>query len=78
MLLEELIEKGKEVPEYDWEGYYGWLYSELGEDSGAQLQFWVCKHCLSLNVLVLPARYAKCRECHVIHIGSHMPSLNRR
>jgi hypothetical protein len=68
MLLEQVIEKAIEEPEYDWESYYNWLFSE---DAGRRISgfaFWECKKCLAVNLLYLPARYGKCRSCSLIHL----------
>ena len=70
MLLERLIEKANQKPEYDWEAYYAWLFSE---DAGREItgySFWECKKCLTVNMIYLPARYGKCRCCSLIHLPS--------
>lgn len=70
MLLEELIEKANRKPEYDWDAYYQWLFSE---DAGHEVDgfaFWECRKCLTINLLYLPARYGKCRCCSLIYIAS--------
>jgi len=46
MLLEKLIEKANRKPEYDWDAYYQWLFSE---DAGHEVDgftFWECRKCL--------------------------------
>ena len=70
MLLERLIERAQQKPEYDWDSYYKWLFCE---DAGREVTgsvFWECKNCLTVNLLYLPARYGKCRCCSLIHLPS--------
>ncbi|BCG46062.1 hypothetical protein GEOBRER4_n0843 [Citrifermentans bremense] len=69
MLLEDLIEKSTQKPEYDWDGYYKWLFSEDAGQKVAGYTFWECKKCLTINLLYLPARYGKCRNCSLIHMA---------
>ncbi|MBJ6798803.1 hypothetical protein [Geomonas propionica] len=68
MLLEQLVEKAKEVPEYDWESYYAWRFSEVAGREVTDYSFWLCKRCLTTNLLLLPVRYGKCRCCDLIHL----------
>jgi hypothetical protein len=68
MLLEQLIEKANEKPEYDWESYYLWRFSELAGREVTDCISWLCKKCLTLNRTFLPARYGKCICCDLIHL----------
>ena len=68
MLLEQLVAKAAEPPEFDWDAYYSWLFSRLAGREVSGYKFWQCKSCLSVNVLYLPARYGKCRSCELIHL----------
>ncbi|HJV66640.1 MAG TPA: hypothetical protein VJ550_12955 [Geomonas sp.] len=68
MLLEQLIEKAKQEPEYDWDSYYRWQFSELAGREVTGSTFWVCQKCLTVNITFLPARYGKCRCCDLIHL----------
>ena len=70
MLLEDLIEQSQKKPQYDWEGYYTWLFSQEAGREVTAVTFWECKKCLTVNVLYLPARYGKCRCCGLIHMAS--------
>jgi hypothetical protein len=70
MLLEQLVEKANEKPQYDWESYYAWLFREEAGHEVAGFQFWECKNCLTVNLTFLPARYGKCRGCELIHLPS--------
>ena len=78
MLLERLVGKSSEEPEYNWAGYYEWLYGELTGREGAELQFWICRKCLTVNVVTQPVRYGKCRECNLIHMGHQLGPPKRR
>ena len=71
MLLEQLVEKAGQAPEYDWDAYYRWHFSQLAGRDVSDFTFWQCKSCLAVNVLFLPARYGKCRSCELIHIPGH-------
>lgn len=68
MLLEQLVEKAAQPPEYDWVYYYRWLFSQLAGREVTDFTFWQCQQCLSVNVLYLPARHGKCRACGLIHL----------
>lgn len=68
MLLEQLVEKARQEPEFDWEGYYSWRFSALAGREVAGALFWLCQNCLTTNLLALPARYGKCRCCELIHL----------
>jgi hypothetical protein len=68
MLLEQLVEKAKQPPEYDWDSYYRWLFSRLAGREVSDFKYWLCNGCLTVNVLYLPARYGKCRSCQLIHL----------
>lgn len=68
MLLEQLVEKAAQPPEYDWDSYYHWLFSRLAGREVTDFMFWLCKNCCSVNVLYLPARYGKCRGCNLIYL----------
>lgn len=70
MLLERLIEKANKKPEYDWDAYYQWFFTEQAGYEVSGYTFWECKKCLTINVLYLPARYGKCRCCSLIHLAS--------
>jgi hypothetical protein len=70
MLLEQLVEKGAQPPEYDWDSYYQWLFAEAAARDVSGFRFWQCNECLSVNVIFLPARYGKCRGCELIFIRS--------
>ena len=68
MLLEQLMEKAAQPPEYDWDSYYNWLFSRLAGREVTSFNFWQCQRCLTVNVIFLPARYGKCRGCDLIHL----------
>jgi len=68
MLLEQLVEKAAQRPEYDWDSYYHWLFSQLAGREVTDFRFWQCQKCLTVNVIYLPAKYGKCRGCQLIHI----------
>ena len=68
MLLEQLVEKAAQPPEYDWDAYYCWLFGRLTGREVTGYSFWQCKGCLSVNILFLPARYGTCRCCELIHL----------
>lgn len=70
MLLERLIEHANEKPEYDWDAYYRWLFTEEAGHEVTGYTFWECKKCLTVNLLYLPARYGKCRCCSLLYIAS--------
>ena len=70
MLLEQLVEKASQKPEYDWDSYYKWFFSEQTGREVTKFTFWECKKCLTVNILYLPARYGKCRCCDLIHLPS--------
>ncbi len=72
MLLEQLVEKAGQCPEYDWDSYYRWYFSQLAGREVSDFKFWQCKKCLSVNVLFLPARYGKCRSCELIYLPSDL------
>jgi hypothetical protein len=75
MLLEQLIEKANEAPEYDWESYYLWQFNRLAGREVTGYNFWICKKCLNVNLTYLPARYGKCNRCELIHLPSDMCSI---
>lgn len=66
MLLEELVKQSEQDPEYDWDAYYRWLYSQVAGRDIFDFKFWICRKCLTVNVFFMPARYGKCRECNLI------------
>jgi len=68
MLLEQLVEKAAQPPEYDWDSYYRWLFSQHAGREVTDFKFWQCKKCLSVNVIYLPARYGKCSGCELIYL----------
>jgi hypothetical protein len=72
MLLEQLVEKSKQAPAYDWESYYRWHFSQLAGREVTDYRFWLCKKCHTVNLAYLPARYGKCRGCDLIHIPSDL------
>ena len=68
MLLDQLVERAAREPEYDWNSYYAWFFGELSGREVDSFTFWNCKKCLTVNLLLLPARYGKCRSCGLIHL----------
>ncbi|HTG82148.1 MAG TPA: hypothetical protein VL949_09415 [Geobacteraceae bacterium] len=68
MLLEQLVEKAAQPPEYDWDAYYRWLFSQSDGGEATHFRFWLCPHCHTVNVVSVPARYGKCRGCDVIQL----------
>jgi hypothetical protein len=68
VLLEQLVEKANQPPEYDWHSYYTWFFSTLAGREVTDFTFWQCTNCHTVNVLYLPARYGKCRGCELIHL----------
>ena len=70
MLLDQLVERTSQKPEYDWESYYKWLFSEKAGREVTGFTSWACQKCLAINLLCLPARYGKCRCCELIHLPS--------
>ena len=68
MLLEQLVEKAAQRPEYDWDSYYRWFFSQNAGREVTDFKFWQCEQCLTVNVIHLPARYGKCRECQLIYM----------
>lgn len=70
MLLEQLMEKANAKPEYDWETYYDWFFSEEAGRKVTGYNFWECKKCLTINLIYLPARYGKCRCCELLYLPS--------
>lgn len=70
MLLEQLVEKAAKPPEYDWDAYYKWFFDTLnGRDVDGYVT-WMCKECMTVNIVFLPARYGKCRGCALIYMPS--------
>lgn len=74
MLLEQLVEKAAQPPEYDWDAYYRWLFSQQAGREVTDFRFWLCRHCHTVNVAYLPTRYGKCRGCALIHLPSDVSS----
>ena len=72
VLLEQLVEKAGQPPEYDWDSYYSWLYSSLAGREVTGTTFWQCKKCLTVNAVHLPAQYGKCRGCQLIYLPSNV------
>lgn len=68
MLLEQLVAKADEKPKYDWEEYYRWYFSQATGKEVTECNFWLCSKCNTVNILTLPARYGKCRNCELIHL----------
>lgn len=68
MLLEQLVEKAAQPPEYDWDAYYTWMFSCLTGREITGFTSWICKKCLTVNIIGLPARYGKCRGCSLIYL----------
>jgi hypothetical protein len=77
MLLEQLVEKAAQPPEYDWDSYYSWLFSGQAGRDVTDFNFWLCKKCLSVNVVYLPARYGKCRSCGLLHLPDDMHNTKK-
>jgi hypothetical protein len=69
MLLEQLVARAAQPPEYDWHAYYRWLFGRLAGREVTGVGFWLCRCCLSINAVSLPARYGKCRGCELIHLS---------
>jgi len=72
MLLEQLVEKAAQPPEYDWDSYYSWLFNGLAGREVSGFNFWLCKKCPTVNIVYLPARYGKCRCCGLLHLPDNM------
>jgi hypothetical protein len=72
MLLEQLVEKAGQPPEYDWDAYYRWLFSELAGREVTGYGFWQCKQCLTVNAVYFPARYVTCRGCKLVHLPDEL------
>lgn len=68
MLLEQLVEKSRQPPQYDWDGYYRWLFSRLAGREVAGYGFWQCRQCLTVNVVYFPTSYETCLSCKLIHL----------
>lgn len=68
MLLEQLVEKAGRKPEHDWDAYYDWVVRARAGREIDGYAFWQCQKCLTTNLLLLPARYGKCRCCELIHL----------
>lgn len=68
MLLEQLAEKAEQTPEYDWNAYYRWLFSELSGREVDGYASWLCPQCCTVNIVYLPARYGTCRGCNLSHL----------
>lgn len=68
MLLEQLVEKAAQPPKYDWESYYRWFFCSAGDRDVSDYRFWLCEECHTVNILLLPARYGKCRGCQMIYL----------
>jgi len=69
MLLEQLVEKNRQPPQYDWDAYYRWFFSSLVGREVSGWEFWLCSQCLTVNIVYLPARYDKCRSCNLIYLS---------
>jgi len=70
VLLEQLMEKNGQPPEYDWNAYYRWLFSELAGREVVGYASWLCPQCFTVNIVYLPARYGTCRGCNLSHLPS--------
>lgn len=70
MLLERLVEQARQPPKYDWQAYYDWFFSRLAGREVTDARFWLCGQCHTVNPLLLPARYGKCRGCGLIHLAA--------
>lgn len=68
MLLEQLVEKSAQPPEYDWDAYYRWLFGRLAGREVTGFKFWLCDRCHAVNLLYLPARHGTCRGCRLTHL----------
>lgn len=69
MLLEQLVEKAGQTPEYDWKAYYRWLFGELAGREVDGYASWLCPQCCTVNIVQLPARYGTCRGCNLSHLA---------
>jgi hypothetical protein len=72
MLLEQLAKKAGQPPEYDWDAYYRWLFSELAGREVNGYGFWQCEQCFTVNVAYLPARYGTCCGCKLTHLPGQL------
>lgn len=72
MLLEQLVQKASQPPRYDWDAYYGWLFSQQVGREVSEPSFWLCKKCLTVNSAAPHSRYGKCRSCGLIHLPEDM------
>lgn len=68
MLLEQLVEKAAQPPKYDWDSYYRWLYSTIAGREVADCRYWLCDSCMTVNLLFLPVKYGKCRNCQLLYL----------
>jgi len=68
LLLEQLVEKAGQAPEYDWNAYYRWLFGELSGRESDGYGTWLCPQCCTVNLAQLPARYGTCRGCNLSHL----------
>lgn len=68
MLLEQLMEKARQSPAYDWDQYYCWFFSRLADREVSGFRFWQCPHCQQVALLLLPARSVTCRHCGLVHL----------
>ncbi len=68
MLLEQLVEKAAQPPQYDWDSYYRWLYSTLAGREVSDCRYWLCESCTTVNLLFLPTKYGKCRGCGLLYL----------
>jgi hypothetical protein len=67
MLLEQLAERHRTGPAYDWNAYYRWYFRQLNSEDCERLGFWFCEHCLRVNLIDPNARYGTCPSCQTIH-----------
>ena len=68
MLLEQLVEKAAQPPKYDWDSYYRWFYSTLAGREVTDIRYWLCDSCMTVNLLLLPAKYGKCCNCQLLYL----------
>ena len=66
MLLEQLEERHRKPPPYDWQAYYAWYFRQLNGQEFEQLEFWLCERCLCVNPVDREASYGTCRNCRTL------------
>jgi hypothetical protein len=68
MLLEQLVEQSQQPPLYDWDAYYRWYFSGIAGREVTDFRYWLCESCSTVNLLLLPAKYGKCRGCELLYL----------